>query len=80
MAVSKSPLSSLFWSNSRFKLRSDLGYICWRMGKTLPGRADNFGPQHAVPDFDEQLIDFKKFVFSKICRLDFANLGQIWKS
>ena len=54
-AVSKSPLSSLFWSDSRFQLRGDLGSItpsagAWVRPCNTPGRADNFGPQNAVPD------------------------------
>lgn len=59
-AVSKAPLSILFWSDSRFKLRSDMSSIYWQTDKTLPRRADNFGSQNAVPDFDERLIDFIK--------------------
>ena len=57
-AVSNAPLSTLFWSNSRFQLRGDLGSIRPCAGawvKPLLGEllGDNFGPQNAVPDFGE---------------------------
>ena len=57
--------------------------LCWCMDKATPRRADIFGPQNAVPDSGEWMIDFIKSWFSKICCWDFASLqsclGQIWK-
>ena len=63
------------------KVPIDLDFICRRMGRTLPRRADNFGPQIAVPDFGERLVDFIKFWFCKVlgfCKVawgEFGNLG-----
>ena len=76
---SKSPLSSLFWSDSRFQLRGDLGSIrisavAWVKPCNTPGAdlgellGDNFGPQNAVPDLDlnERFILNIEFFFDSL--------------